>query len=174
MEQRTIKDSVHFQGKGIHTGQDVKLDIYPSAPDSGIVFCRVDLDRNLKVKALIEYVCLDELRQTSLVVGQGIIRTIEHLMATFHGLGVDNALVEVDGEELPAMDGSALEFTAVIQKAGLIRQAAKRHWIVIDKPVFVIHGDQSLVVLSGLEFSEFQLPYVIHLREQLADEILLS
>ena len=149
MKQKTLKQSISFQGYGLHTGQQVELRIAPAHPGTGIVFSRVDLDPSLRVKASIENVRSDEMRQTALVVGQGMVRTIEHLMATFHGLGVDNAVVEVNGEELPGMDGSAREFVEGILHAGIAEQEAERKWIEVSEPVYVDHGDQSLVILPA-------------------------
>ena len=118
MKQRTLARSVFFEGQGLHTGIKVKAAVHPAPENTGIVFSRADLDPELKAKASVENVRSDELRQTALVVGKGVIRTIEHLMACFHGLGLDNAHVEVHGDELPGMDGSAREFADEIIKAG--------------------------------------------------------
>ena len=153
MQQRTVRESITFEGQGLHTGRQVKVIVHPEEPNTGIVFSRSDLDPNLKVKANVENVRSDELRQTSLVVGSGVVRTIEHLMATFHGLGVDNAHVEVDGDELPAMDGSARDFTEAILKQGLKEQSAPRKWIEVKEPVFVDAGDQSITILPAEHFS---------------------
>lgn len=149
MNQKTLQQIVRFSGLGLHTGRAVKLVIHPAPVDSGISFCRVDLAPELKAPALAVNVRSDELRQTALVVGKGIIRTVEHLMAALHGLGVDNALVEVDGEELPAMDGSAKDFTEGILSAGLTEQEALRRWLDIKEPIFIDKGDQSVIALPA-------------------------
>ena len=149
MNQRTLGSAIHFEGKGLHTGRTVKMDVRPGESNTGILFCRVDLNAALKVKATVENVRSDELRQTSLMVGAGIVRTIEHLMAAFHGLGVDNAVVEVDGDELPAMDGSAKDYTEAILKTGLAEQGARRKYVEVTEPVFVDRGDQSLIILPA-------------------------
>ncbi len=149
MMQRTLRTSVSFEGQGLHTGLPVKAVVHPAPENTGISFCRVDLDPNLRVKASAQSVRSDEMRQTALVVGSGIVRTIEHLMATFHGLGIDNALVEVGGDELPAMDGSAREFTEALIKAGFQEQTAERKWIEITEPVFIDRGDQSIIALPS-------------------------
>ncbi len=149
MKQKTVAQPILFEGQGLHTGRNVKLTIRPAAMNTGIRFCRVDLDASLAVRAMAEHVRSDEMRQTALLVGQGIIRTVEHLMAAFHGLGVDNALVEVDGEELPAMDGSAKEYTQSILLSGLQEQEAERKWLDVKAPIFVDKGDQSIIVLPA-------------------------
>jgi len=170
VKQRTLKQSVSFQGQGLHTGQIVHLRIHPASASTGIVFTRVDLDPALKVKASIENVRSDELRQTALVVGQGVIRTIEHLMAAFHGLGIDNAHVEVDGDELPGMDGSAREFVETFLQVGLLEQEADREWIEVTEPIYVDHGDQSLILLPAPHLS---ISYTLSYRhEDLKDQFL--
>lgn len=168
--QRTLMQAAEFCGRGLHTGQEVKFRVSPAPENTGIVFCRTDLDPNLRVRASVENVRSDELRQTALVVGGGVIRTIEHLMATFHGLGIDNALVEVSGDEIPAMDGSAKDFSETFMRIGFQEQAAPRKWIEVKQPVFVDHGDQSLILLPerGLSIS-----YTLSYRHQdLQDQFL--
>lgn len=153
VKQRTLKKSIHFCGKGIHTGQEVKFTVHPAAENTGITFCRRDLNPDLCVKASVEHVRSDELRQTALVVGDGVVRTIEHLMAAFHGVGVDNARVDVDGDEIPAMDGSALEFTQQFNECGFEEQSAERKYLSVEKPVYIDMGNQSLVLLPAEKFS---------------------
>lgn len=149
MRQRTLQTKVHLEGQGLHTGAPVKLDIHPAGENSGIQFCRVDLDVNLKVHASVKNVRSDEARQTALAVGSGLVRTIEHLMAAFHGLGIDNALVEIDGEEVPGMDGSSRVFVDAFLQAGLVEQAAERQWIEVKEPLVIDKGDQSLLILPA-------------------------
>ena len=147
--QQTLKEPVSFRGMGLHTGRTVEVTLRPAEPDTGIVFVRTDLDPKTRVRATVDSVCSEELRQTALVVGDGIIRTIEHLMAVFHGLGIDNAIVEVDSEEIPGLDGSAKEFTKEIHRVGLVAQGGERRFIEIKEPVFVDRGDQSLIILPA-------------------------
>lgn len=152
-KQRTLKEAVTLRGKGLHTGDIVEVTIQPAPAGSGIRFCRLDLDPHLKVPATIENVTSDELRQTSLKVGSGVVRTIEHLMASFHGMGVDNALVEVSGDELPGLDGSAREFVEAFLNAGLEEQDAERKWIEVKEPVIIDRGKQSIMILPAKDFS---------------------
>lgn len=170
MNQRTLAGSIYFEGQGLHTGRQVKLAVHAAPENSGILFCRVDLNPALKVKASVEHVRSDELRQTSLMVGTGVIRTIEHLMATFHGLGIDNALVEVDGDELPGMDGSSREFAEEILKTGCLEQSAPRLWLEVEKPVFVDRGDASIVILPA---PQLMISYILSYRhEDLRDQFM--
>jgi len=162
MKQRTLKTEAAFEGVGLHTGCKVSVRVRPAPANSGILFCRVDLAPDLKVKASIENVRSDEMRQTAIAVGSGRVRTVEHLMAAFHGLGVDNALVEIDGEEVPGMDGSALEFSKAILAAGLEDQAAERQFLEIKEPLYVDQGDQSIVILPA---SSFSISYMLSYRD---------
>jgi UDP-3-O-[3-hydroxymyristoyl] N-acetylglucosamine deacetylase/3-hydroxyacyl-[acyl-carrier-protein] dehydratase len=162
MKQRTLKTHATFSGTGLHTGEKVGVCIRPAAENAGILFCRVDLAPDLRVKASIENVRSDEMRQTAIAVGDGRVRTIEHLMAAFHGLGIDNALVEIDGEEVPGMDGSALEFTDALTAAGLEEQSAQRQFLEVKEPVYVDQGDQSIVILPA---STFSISYMLSYRD---------
>ena len=162
MKQRTLKKQAIFEGAGLHTGRKVTVCVRPASENAGILFCRVDLAPDLKVRAAIENVCTDEMRQTAIKVGEGRVRTIEHLMAALHGLGVDNALVEIDGEEVPGMDGSALEFTKALTAAGLEEQSAERHFLAVKEPVYVDQGDQSIVILPADTFS---ISYMLNYRD---------
>lgn len=152
MKQRTLAQAVELESAGLHTGQTVRVRVLPSEQNTGIRFCRVDLNPELKVRAIIENVRTDELRQTALAVGTGVIKTIEHLMAAFHGLGIDNAVVEVNGDELPGMDGSALEFTRALSQAGLVEQNANRVYFEVKQPVYVDRGEHSIIVLPSSQF----------------------
>ena len=170
MNQKTLKNSVTFKGRGLHTGREVRFSVHPASPDTGIVFSRVDLDPDLQIRAVVENVATDETRQTALVVGSGVVRTIEHLMASFHGLGIDNALVKVTGDELPGMDGSAQEFTQAFLELGLVEQGAPRRWVEVKSPVFVDRGDQSLVILPA---PYLEISYTLSYRhEDLQDQYL--
>ncbi len=160
MKQRTLKSQAVFEGAGLHTGRKVTVCVRPASENAGILFCRVDLAPDLKVKASIENVCSDEMRQTAISVGTGRVRTIEHLMASFHGLGIDNALVEIDGEEVPGMDGSAQEFTKALIAAGLEEQMAERKFLEVKEAVYIDQGDQSIVILPADSFSiSYMLSY---------------
>ncbi len=160
IKQRTLKAQTSLEGVGLHTGCKVKVRIHPAPANTGIQFCRIDLDPSLKVKACIENARSDEMRQTAIAVGTGRVRTVEHLMSAFHGLGVDNALVEIDGEEVPGMDGSAWEFSKALVAAGFEEQDAARQFLEVREPVYVDQGDQSIVLLPAASFSiSYMLSY---------------
>ena len=119
LSQSTISKSVTFSGIGIHTGKKVKMNILPSTPNSGIIFKRIDLNKNNIVIPNFENV--SEATLCTTVSNQfGVkVSTIEHLMATFLGLGIDNAVVELDSQEVPILDGSAKDFIKIIREVGL-------------------------------------------------------
>ncbi len=152
--QRTLKSSIHCTGVGVHTNQRVAMTLRPAAPNTGIVFRRVDLDdKTFEIKAVHANVIDSRL---CTVIGDGArvrIGTIEHLMAALSGLGVDNAIVEIDGDEVPVMDGSAAPFVFLIECAGLVTQAAPRRAIKVLKTVVIEDGDRRVAVRPAAEFS---------------------
>lgn len=138
MKQRTLKNSYGFEGRGLHTGRVAHMTLRPSEPDSGIVFVRTDL--GCEIPALAEYVT-STVRSTTIARGHASVSTIEHLLAALTGLGVDNAVVEIDNREVPALDGSSLKFVEAILADGLVEQDAERKWIELDKEI-VIRDDR--------------------------------
>ena len=169
-QQHTLREPVRFEGSGLHTGKTVEMTVRPADPDSGIQFVRTDLDRHHRVRVGVDSVRSDEARRTALAVGDGLVRTIEHLMAVFHGLGIDNAVVEVDGEEIPGMDGSARDFVQEILRAGLALQDRPRNFIELKEPIYVDRGDQSLIVLPAPHLT---ISYTLSYRhEDLRDQFL--
>ncbi|MGB9713180.1 UDP-3-O-acyl-N-acetylglucosamine deacetylase [Dissulfurimicrobium hydrothermale] len=157
--QNTLKKYVMASGIGLHTGARVTIKLHPAPVDSGIRFVRTDLDPVALIPANIGYVTETSLATT---VGNaaGSVSTIEHLMAAFFGMGIDNAIVEIDGPEVPIMDGSAYPFVAMIKQVGLSSQKAPRRYIEILEPVTVSSGDKtvtispcdSLYVSVGIDF----------------------
>ena len=137
--QHTLKNCIRATGVGLHTGQQVNVVLRPGEIDSGIVFKRSDLAYDFRVKAHAMNVGSTTLA-TSLTDGKNEISTVEHLMAAFSGLGIDNAEVEVDAGELPIMDGSAAPFVFLIQSAGVMAQRAPKKFLVMRETVRV--GDE--------------------------------
>jgi UDP-3-O-[3-hydroxymyristoyl] N-acetylglucosamine deacetylase len=142
--QRTIRGPLNCHGVGLHTGARVAMTLHPAAIDAGISFRRADKGvtiaaswRNLAPSTLC----------TTLASGTTTIATVEHLMAAFAGLEIDNATVELDGPEVPAMDGSAAPFVALIEAAGIVEQDAPRRAIKVLKPVRV-EADGASVLLE--------------------------
>ena len=136
INQRTLKNVIRATGIGLHTGKKVYITLRPAPVDTGITFIRMDTDPVVEIPALTEYVGDTTLATT--INNQGYrISTIEHLMAAFSGLSVDNAYVEVSGPEMPIMDGSAATFVFLIQSAGIESQSALKKFIKIKKTVTV-------------------------------------
>ena len=123
IRQRTLKNVIRATGVGLHTGKKIRLTLSPAPVDHGIVFRRIDLDPIVSIDAYAENVG-DTMLSTSLGEGEAQVSTVEHLLSAMAGLGVDNALVDLDGSEIPIMDGSAGPFVFLIQSAGIVDQDA--------------------------------------------------
>lgn len=136
LKQKTLASELTFQGKGLHTGRMSTMVLKPAPADSGIVFHRVDLGPDAFVKALAGNVSSTE-RSTTISDGQASVSTIEHLMSAFSGMGVDNALVEIDNVEVPILDGSARLYVEAILKAGLEEQAEDKRYVTIPHEIEV-------------------------------------
>ena len=134
MKQRTLKKEYLFEGKGLHTGRLSHVCLKPGAEDSGIVFFRTDL--GVAVPALAENVHSTR-RSTVICSGKASVRTVEHILSAFMGLGVDNAVVELDNVEMPILDGSAAMYVDAILSDGLLEQNADRKWVKPCAPLEV-------------------------------------
>ena len=132
--QRTLAGSISFDGTGLHTGRRVRVDVHPDAEDGGLVFCRMDLPDQPEVPARLDNVVGATLA-TTLGVDGATVTTVEHLIAALHGMGVDNARIEVHGPEIPSADGSARPFIEAIEAVGLARQAASRRVLRVVQTV---------------------------------------
>jgi UDP-3-O-[3-hydroxymyristoyl] N-acetylglucosamine deacetylase len=141
LKQRTLKHVIYATGVGLHTGDKVKITLRPAAPDTGIVFRRVDLEPPVEIKALPQLV--KDTRLSSTLDVDGVrVATVEHLMSAFAGLGIDNAYIDLTASEVPILDGSAGPFVYLIQSAGIVEQAAPKKFIRIKKTVTVEDGDK--------------------------------
>lgn len=132
MNQRTLKKTYTFEGKGLHTGCYSHLSLKPAPVDTGIVFVRTDL--GLEIPALAQYVSKTS-RSTTITRGKASVSTIEHVMSALTGLGVDNAYVEVDSREVPILDGSARLYAEAVAPDGLQEQDAERKWLTLDREI---------------------------------------
>jgi UDP-3-O-[3-hydroxymyristoyl] N-acetylglucosamine deacetylase len=141
IRQRTLKNIVRATGVGLHTGEKVYLTLRPAAPNTGIVFRRVDLDPVVDIAA--NPYAVKDTRLSSCIEKAGArVQTVEHLMSALAGLGIDNAYVDLSAGEVPIMDGSASPFVFLIQSAGIEAQAAAKKFIRVIKPVEVRVGDK--------------------------------
>jgi len=139
--QRTIKNVIRATGVGLHSGEKVFLTLRPAAPDTGIVFRRVDLDPVVEIPADGNLVTETTLC-TGLSCGPANVQTVEHLMSALAGLGVDNLYIELSAAEVPIMDGSSGPFVFLLQSAGVVEQDAPKRFIRVLKPVEVREGDK--------------------------------
>src|ERR1035437_7354909 len=133
-KQRTLAKEISLTGKGLHTGNSVTITFKPAPVNHGYKFCRVDLPGKPLIDALAEHVT-DTSRGTTLVQNNASVSTIEHVMAAFHGLRVDNALIELNGPEAPIMGGSAWKFVEAIKEAGIVELKEDRNYFVIKQKI---------------------------------------
>ncbi len=150
--QRTLRFKTSVDGVGVHSGRSVRLTLLPGAANSGLVFVRTDLPHEIEIPARSEFV-VDTTLNTTLGRGDVRIGTVEHLLAALYALGVDNARIEVDGPEIPILDGSAAPFVRLIDEAGLREQRAPRVVAVVKKVATVVDGDKEVRLTPGSGFS---------------------
>ena len=140
LRQRTLSSKINASGVGLHTGKKVSLTLLPANVDSGITFIRTDIQSN-PIKASFDNVN-DTRLQTSLSNNEVKISTVEHLLSALAGLGIDNAIIQLDGPEVPIMDGSARPFVFMIQSAGIKEQNAAKKFIKVTKPIEVRQNEK--------------------------------
>ena len=141
LKQRTLKSLIRASGVGLHSGVKVTMALRPAAPDTGIVFRRVDLPQPVEIRA--DALLVGDTRMCSCLEVDGVkVGTVEHLMSAFAGLGIDNAYVDLDAAEVPILDGSAAPFVFLIQSAGIEEQPAAKKFIRVTRPIEVRDGDK--------------------------------
>lgn len=161
--QRTLRREVGCTGIGLHTGERVGIKVRPAPPDTGICFVRTDLPGSPMIKASFENV-VDTTLATTIGRNGCRVATIEHLMAAFFGLGVDNAVVEIDGPEVPIMDGSAAPFVFLLRSAGIKPQNKAKKFFVIKRPFHIEDGDRSVSISPS---KELRIIYTINFNHPL-------
>ena len=140
--QRTLRESIQSAGVGLHSGQKVQMTLHPAPVNTGIVFRRIDLSPVREIPARADWVEETDL-STGLGTGEARVTTVEHLLSALCGLGVDNAYVDLDGAEVPIMDGSAGPFVYLLQTAGICEQSSPKRFIRVLEPVTVAEGDKT-------------------------------
>lgn len=158
--QSTLKQKVSFEGIGLHSGRTVRCTLHPAPADHGIVFLRSDLKEMPRIRADVSRVVRTDMC-TTIGEGSAIVATVEHLMAALAGMGLHNALIELDGPEVPIMDGSALEFAAGIADGGLKEVSPTRKVLRLRQAVSVQHQDKwvkaepsdSLILSGAIAFN---------------------
>ena len=142
--QNTLKDEIIISGIGLHTGRNINMRLRPAPTNTGVVFIRIDKGNTI-IKASVSSVC-DTTFATTLAHEGVKIGTVEHLLAAFAGLNIDNVYVEIDGPEVPIMDGSASQFVSRIMQSGIAKQATAVSYIRILSPVVVMEGHSQIAV----------------------------
>jgi UDP-3-O-[3-hydroxymyristoyl] N-acetylglucosamine deacetylase len=169
LAQRTLKTLTQAVGVGLHSGQRVELTLRPAAPDTGIVFRRVDLPEPVDIPVRAESVTDTRLAST-ISVGQAKVFTVEHLMSACAGLGIDNLYVDITAEEVPILDGSASSFVFLLQSAGIVEQKAPKRFLRVLKTVQVSEGEGSNIKWAKLEpFHGYKLSFEIDFRHPAVD-----
>ena len=146
--QRTLQTAAACEGIGLHTGRTVRMCLRPAAANFGVAFKRIDLPASPTIEANPANI-VDAHHATTIGKGGVKVRTIEHLMAAFAGMGLDNVLVELNGEEVPIMDGSAAPFVELIKKAGLRRQMVPRTYLKIKERLVVEADRRSIQIVPS-------------------------
>ncbi|MCU0925428.1 MAG: UDP-3-O-acyl-N-acetylglucosamine deacetylase [Hydrogenophaga sp.] len=161
LAQRTLKSLTKAVGVGLHSGQRVELTLRPAAPDTGIVFRRVDLPEPVEIAVRADSVSDTKLAST--ISNGGVkVHTIEHLMSAAAGLGLDNLYVDITAEEVPILDGSSASFVYLLQSAGIVTQKAPKRFIRVKKAVEVREGEGRTLKWARLEpFHGYKLAFEI-------------
>ena len=148
--QHTLKKKYTFEGKGLHTGRVSTMVVGPAPADTGIVFVRTDIGADAVVEALAENVS-NTARSTTISKGEASVSTIEHIMSALTGLGIDNALIEIDNVEVPILDGSAKPYIDAMRKDGAEAQDAPRRYIELKETIEVTNENGALVRIEPAE-----------------------
>ncbi len=151
-QQMTIQQPVFMEGVGLHTGRAVRMVVKPGKPDSGFTFVRTDRAGSPEIKASVENIA-QTVRCTTLGRGgEAEVQTVEHLLAALAGLGIDNAVIELDAPEVPVADGSAAAFVALLERAGMAPQQAPKRILSLPEAVWITGKDSHIVALPADTF----------------------
>ena len=158
LKQKTISTNLSFTGYGLHTGKEVDLVIEPAEANQGIQFSRVDLDGHPIVPASVEHVT-DTKRSTTIEKNGVKVVTVEHLLSALYALGIDNALIKINSEELPILDGSAAPYVEALKQIDFIEQSATKSYISLNKSI--TYKDESGAEILYVPAEEFTLSVVL-------------
>ena len=159
MKQQTIQQAISLEGVGLHSGSAVKLTFQPAGADHGIKFQRMDLEGEPVVHADISRVVSTD-RSTTIKAGEASISTVEHVLSALAGLAIDNILIQINGPEVPILDGSAIQFVDALKKAGLVEQDAEREYFVVEEPI-VYRDEATGTELMALPHDGFEVVTLI-------------
>ncbi|MBX3464851.1 MAG: UDP-3-O-[3-hydroxymyristoyl] N-acetylglucosamine deacetylase [Planctomycetes bacterium] len=146
--QRTLRNPVEYRGIGLHSGKEIRIVVRPAEAGTGVAFVRTDIEDHPMVRAHGANMKARQ-RRTCIQDGRAEVYTCEHLLAALYALGIDNAMVEIDGEEVPGMDGAASEFFRGLRESGTVEMRATRPVYSVKQPIYVREGAASLVALPG-------------------------
>jgi len=166
--QKTIKSEISVSGVGIHTGKKINIRLIPAKRDTGIIFYRID--RGLPMKAKLPFV-IDTSLATTIGIDGVKIRTVEHLLASLYVFGITNIIIEIDGSEIPVMDGSAIDFAKTILKTGIAKQGKTIPSLKITKPIFYEEARSKIIAKP---YKGFKITYKIFYEHPLILEQSLS
>lgn len=150
-KQKTLKDPVSFSGIGLHTGSTTTITFKPAPANTGIKFIRIDQPNSGEIAADINNL-IDVKRGTNIGLGSVKVHTVEHILSALAGLGIDNAYIEINANEPPVGDGSALPFIETLQKTSIVEQDVPRKYYELKEPVYYVHEDTSIIALPADDF----------------------
>ncbi|HEY6227706.1 MAG TPA: bifunctional UDP-3-O-[3-hydroxymyristoyl] N-acetylglucosamine deacetylase/3-hydroxyacyl-ACP dehydratase [Verrucomicrobiae bacterium] len=151
LQQQTLNRSASYSGVGLHSGNRVTMTFLPAPANSGIRFRRVDLEGKPEIEARVENV-VENNRSTTLAKGNTRIHTVEHILATFAGYGIDNAVIELDANEPPIADGSAREYCRLVESAGIVAQEERREPFAVTAPIELEMGETVMTLFADDAF----------------------
>lgn len=149
--QQTLKDKLVFSGVGLHSGKTITMTLRPAEAGTGIMFHRIDMDPPVSIEATASNVVNTRL-STTIGKDGAAVSTIEHLMAALYGCGIDNAHIDINGPEVPIMDGSAAPFVAALRETGVKILSKARKCLVVKKAVTVVDGDKKVTIIPSRYF----------------------
>ena len=158
-KQHTLADTISISGTGLHTGINVDMTLKPANPGYGYQFQRIDLPGSLPIKADCDLVT-DTSRGTTLEQNEVKVSTVEHILAALVGMGVDNCLIEINGPEIPIIDGSSAPFVDIIEKAGVVEQDAAKAWYTIDTNL-TFYDEKKRVEMTALPSTNYEITTLI-------------
>ena len=150
-KQKTLKEPVSYSGIGLHTGSTATVTFKPASANAGIKFIRIDQKVDNVFQADVANL-IDVKRGTNIGKGDVKVHTVEHILSALYGLGIDNAIIEINANEPPVGDGSALPFIQTLQKTGLVEQDAPRNYYVLPEPVYYVDDKTSIIAVPADEF----------------------
>ena len=159
-KQKTIFKEVSLKGVGIHTGNKVNVTLKPAELDSGITFIRTDIPGLPRIKANVESLLVQKLSRRSSIGDVGAqVQTVEHLMAALFSLGIDNIDIQIDNNEIPGLDGSAISFVQILEDAGIKEQEKEKYIYMVKEPITIQDGNSSITILPS---EEFKISYTLN------------